>query len=247
MSTISGALPLREQQRRERRDAILDAFAEALATAKEEDVPVDLIAERAGVSRATVFNYFPSKRDIVYAIADREIDALSTLADERSAAGDAAIDTISEVMYRLVAISFSEPLAGWRVLKRILDDPQLADSPADRLFALIERLVRASMNEGGMSMRLDATRCARAIVGTYLTELYAFATAEARGGATHGGATPLGAAPGASARAESQAGADAEVQTATSAGKTRPGRTMDRALFEMIAGQLLSSWEPDRA
>src|SRR5690606_34682172 len=56
---------LRERRRREVRQRILHAARELLSERDVESVRADEIAERAGVSRATFFNYYPSKSDLL--------------------------------------------------------------------------------------------------------------------------------------------------------------------------------------
>lgn len=165
----------REQQRTRRTNAILDACAEALASKSEDDISIDEIATRAELSRATVFNYFATKRDIVIAIAEREIDGLIEFAESRSNEGSSPLDTISEVMYRLVGLSFSEPVVSWRVLRDLFDDPSRSDAPVWRLLDLIAGLIGKSIGTGELRRNLDPAGCARAIVGTYLAELFVLA------------------------------------------------------------------------
>ena len=175
------ALPLRERNRTRTRNAILDAAAGLLAGQPEESVTIDRIAEGAEVSRATVLNYFGGKRDIIVAIADREIDSLRALAAERTAAGASPLDTVGEVMYRLVGASFSEPVVTWRVVRTLFDDPSREDLPVRRLLGLVESLLAAAQRARELRAELDAGGCARAIVGTYFAELFVIAGGDGRG------------------------------------------------------------------
>lgn len=56
---------LRERRRKEVRRRILKAARSLLSERDVESVRADEIAERAGVSRATFFNYYPSKSDLL--------------------------------------------------------------------------------------------------------------------------------------------------------------------------------------
>src|SRR5690606_25799363 len=62
---------LRERQKEERREAILDAAVTLFDQLGYSATTVEQIAARAGVSAPTVFNYFGSKQDILYALAVR--------------------------------------------------------------------------------------------------------------------------------------------------------------------------------
>jgi len=68
---------LREEQRRERSKRILDAAARLFNAQGYEKTAVETIAAEAGVSPATIYNYFESKPNIVMALARRHhADAL---------------------------------------------------------------------------------------------------------------------------------------------------------------------------
>ncbi len=62
---------LREEQRRERRNRILESAAHLFRQRGFEGTAVEEIAEHAAVSPATVYNYFDSKTNIVMALARR--------------------------------------------------------------------------------------------------------------------------------------------------------------------------------
>ncbi|OHV30374.1 hypothetical protein BCD49_34310 [Pseudofrankia sp. EUN1h] len=59
-------MSLRERQKLARRQRIVEAAVALFAERGFEAVPVAEIAQRAEVSPATVFNYFPTKEDLIY-------------------------------------------------------------------------------------------------------------------------------------------------------------------------------------
>lgn len=60
--------PMREQQARETREAILTALFSLMQTAGvPDDIGMDAIAEKAGVQRRTVFRHFASKEELLTA------------------------------------------------------------------------------------------------------------------------------------------------------------------------------------
>jgi AcrR family transcriptional regulator len=71
---------LRERRRREVRKRILRAARELLSERDVDSVRADEIAERAKVSRATFFNYYPSKSDLLTDLGVAIIRELETLA-----------------------------------------------------------------------------------------------------------------------------------------------------------------------
>jgi AcrR family transcriptional regulator len=80
---------LRERNRNEQRERILDAARELFATRGLEQVAMAEVADAAGVARATVFNYFASKHALVEAITEETFAYYRgmlehALADERA-------------------------------------------------------------------------------------------------------------------------------------------------------------------
>lgn len=62
---------LRERQKEQRKEAILDAAMELFEVGGYNATTVEQIAAKAGVSAPTVFNYFGTKQEILLALVDR--------------------------------------------------------------------------------------------------------------------------------------------------------------------------------
>jgi AcrR family transcriptional regulator len=60
----------------ERRGQLIELGLRMLSSATPEQVPVDEIAEAAGISRGLLFHYFPTKRDFYVAVARAAADQL---------------------------------------------------------------------------------------------------------------------------------------------------------------------------
>jgi len=58
--------------RADRRDALLDAAAELVATGDIEAVSMEAVAERAGVSRPLVYKHFANRKELLTAVYQRE-------------------------------------------------------------------------------------------------------------------------------------------------------------------------------
>jgi len=56
----------------DRRDALLDAAADLLVRGDPEDVSMESVAERAGVSRPLVYKHFANRQDLLNALYERE-------------------------------------------------------------------------------------------------------------------------------------------------------------------------------
>ena len=166
---------LRERKKKRTGDLILDVTAELLADRDISAVSVDEVAELAEVSRATVFNYFPTKADLVAGIADREISVLSEHADEQSRTGADPLRILEETMYRLAQVSFEAGPAGWQILRSLLDDPTDAGSPVWRLLQVIGRLIAAGKRNGTIRSDVPVDECSRLMFGAFVAELFAAA------------------------------------------------------------------------
>jgi AcrR family transcriptional regulator len=81
------ALSRREQNKLRTRNAILKAARQKFGSAGIASSTMDEIAEGAEVSRATLFNYFPSKGDIVTALAERMDDDLVAMIESHRRTG----------------------------------------------------------------------------------------------------------------------------------------------------------------
>src|SRR5690349_21256908 len=83
------ATGLRERKKRETRDALTRTALELFAERGYDETTLAEIAEAAGVSTRTIFAYFPSKEDILFANTQAMCDALGHALAERPAGTDA--------------------------------------------------------------------------------------------------------------------------------------------------------------
>jgi AcrR family transcriptional regulator len=83
----AGTTRLSERRRRQTRAEIIRAAFELFAKSGYEAVSMDSVAAAAGVSRATLFNYFPQKELILREIAAARMQKLKDILAEFSATG----------------------------------------------------------------------------------------------------------------------------------------------------------------
>ncbi|HTH96458.1 MAG TPA: helix-turn-helix domain-containing protein [Stellaceae bacterium] len=84
---------MRERNRRQARDLVLDAAERLLSRAGADDFSMRALAAEAGVGFATPFNHFGSKNAIMQALSARLIDRMATAFRAAAPPGD-AIDRI---------------------------------------------------------------------------------------------------------------------------------------------------------
>lgn len=153
------------------REAIEKASLDLLASRSYDDVSVALLAENAGVSRATYFRYFPTKASVVWWGFDRAIDRLEE--SLRQVADD--VDTLAAVRAAIadsVHAGVDEQGVWWERFVLLDTAPSLRGEGAERW----ERWRRAVAVFVAARMGLDADHAVPAAVagahyGAYLASL----------------------------------------------------------------------------
>ena len=144
---------LKPQQRREQ---LLDTGAALFAEKPYEDVLMEDIAARAGVSRATLYHHYPSKRDLYVAIFKRASirflarvgpDPQLPLAEQLAIALEAHIQSFVDNPFEAVTISRGA----------LSDDPAIQAIIAEELNVVGQRLIDQLVAEGCLR---DATEIA---------------------------------------------------------------------------------------
>jgi AcrR family transcriptional regulator len=97
----------------DRRNELLALGAEVFGQRPYDEVRIDEIAERAGVSRALMYHYFPDKRTffaaVVRAEGDRLFEATSTTPDS----GQSLFDQVREGVLAYVRYDEQHPHGAW--------------------------------------------------------------------------------------------------------------------------------------
>lgn len=167
-STLSteATLGLRERQKQGRSQRILKAARLLFdrkgfgATAMEE------VADKAGLAVGTIYNYFPSKTDLLVAIMKREADRLSAIADQiLERPHSEPLEAISRMAELFVDSITAEERSLWReVFAAAITQP---DTLGQRLFELdarlidrIAALIEKFQQRGALARDLDSQRAA---------------------------------------------------------------------------------------
>jgi len=117
---VSKRAPRREPRRRTGRaivDALLDAASSLLAAQGLAGMTTNAVAERAGVSVGSLYQYFPNKQALVSAVSDR-LNAALVAEVERIVATDATADAQLDALVALLCSSGVGDLAVRRALLR---------------------------------------------------------------------------------------------------------------------------------
>ncbi|MGH9245501.1 MAG: TetR/AcrR family transcriptional regulator [Acidimicrobiales bacterium] len=162
----------RERKKLETRERIFESGVALFAAHGYDLTTMEQIGERAAVSRATVFNYFARKEDIVFAWFGRlRAEFAKALADD----DQHTVDSTSRLRraFRVLADLYEDDPATGRAMVRAWQragGPLLADeSDAPQLVA---DTVRAGQRVGDIPRGVDPDRVALILFDSYLGVLY---------------------------------------------------------------------------
>jgi AcrR family transcriptional regulator len=137
----------RRLQPQQRREHLLDTGAALFADKPYEDVLMEDIAARAGVSRALLYHYYPNKRDLYVAIFKRASnrflarvspDPQLPLAEQLAAGLEAHIQSFVDHPFEAVTINRGA----------LSDDPAVQAIIAEELNVVGQRLINQLVAEG---------------------------------------------------------------------------------------------------
>jgi AcrR family transcriptional regulator len=146
----------RRLEPQQRREHLLDTGAALFAEKPYEDVLMEDIATRAGVSRALLYHYYPSKRDLYLALFKRAstrflarvtIDAQLPLAEQLGTALEAHIQSFVDHPFEALTINRGA----------LSDDPVIQAIVNEELNVVGQRLVDQLVADGRLR---DATEIA---------------------------------------------------------------------------------------
>ena len=166
VNEVSLKTGVRERSKNERQQRIITAARENFSNLGYDDATLRSIADSAGLSVSTLFNYVSHKRDLIFLIFNEEIDTLTANAMARTRPWKSFRENIlciADPHYELFAV---DP-----VLSRILLSETLLETPGlhlDRYLAVrvrlldgIDSLVRAAQNTGELRAELNSEIVAR--------------------------------------------------------------------------------------
>ncbi len=161
-------LSLKERQRLLREDAILDGAMELLSTKGFSAMTMDDVANIVGISKATLYQHFPSKNELVVHVAIRKMDR----SYEQMRSIDPALpagERLKVLIENLIAFRFSNHAP--RFVESFMDVFQIikASHPfrekERRNHELIAQFVQEAANEGALGPGLSPFVVVRSIIG----------------------------------------------------------------------------------
>ncbi len=168
----------RERKKLETKERILECAVALLASRGYDSTTMEDIGECADVARATVFNYFARKEDIVSEVFRRRRAHLAELINETKQTTSNTPERLRRALTGLARLSEDDPATGRAIVRAWLRAggplwPDATDSAA--LFADV---VRSGQLEGDISCDVDPTRAGLVILDAYLGVLYRWVSHE---------------------------------------------------------------------
>jgi AcrR family transcriptional regulator len=181
VSTLDGDLDVperlgrRERKKLQTKERIVDCAVGLFTSRGYDATTMEDIGECADVSRATVFNYFARKEDIVAEVGRRRRADLAEAIAEAEAKAGATPDMLRRALaglsrrYEDDAASRRAFLRAWlRACGPLM--PDASDSAA-----LLADVVRSGQRRGDVPREVDATSAGLVILDAYLGVLYRWA------------------------------------------------------------------------
>jgi len=162
------ALTVKERQHLAREDAIVETAYELLAEKGYEKMNMDELARQVGIAKATLYQHFPSKEDllvgvVVWRMRQGENDFFSD--------PDAALPAITQIEHGLRR-SLTKHVGGWRGSVGMNNPHAVKTHPRyraqiDRMAARLSELVDQGKADGDINPELSTPVIAHVLTGLF--------------------------------------------------------------------------------
>ncbi|MCL1896558.1 MAG: TetR/AcrR family transcriptional regulator [Clostridiales bacterium] len=162
----------REQNKIEVRHSILKASRKLFTANSYDGTLMTDIAEKANVSKATVYNYFPNKESLLIGIEQELILQITGMIEDDPGKAKSSEAMLREALEALVQASAEYPdLAKLITYLNSCEDSALYETrlPLEKLFI---KLIEGAKEEGSFKDGIEAERVADIIMGIYLITLF---------------------------------------------------------------------------
>ncbi len=179
LADASAALGRRERKKLETADRIFQCGVSLFASRGYDTTTMDDIAECADVSRATVFNYFARKEDVVLEWFVRNRPKLAQIAAEAKERTSDTAGQLREIVRGMARFYEDDPATGRAITRAWLRaGGPLLPYTSEGTPAMLTEIFRSGQQQGDIPGRLDATRAALVVWDAYLGVLYRWVSAE---------------------------------------------------------------------
>lgn len=175
MATEARAPSLKDRQRQERQDLILRVAGDLLAERGYNEVSLDEIAARVGISKGTIYLHFASKEDLVVALLEAGVETFARWLDETLRGPGAPREKLERVIERMSAETVNNPIA--TVMETTARQPELMARLAERrhemrlLWEEPRRRLSEVIEAGKASGEFDPTLPTPLVLSVFMTLL----------------------------------------------------------------------------
>ena len=164
MGVSAESTGLRERKKEQKRGRLKDAALELFAERGFDDVTVDEVAERAEVSKSTLFRYFETKEDLILADTRGHGDAFLAAFAERPV-DEPVLSSLRAAVHSLVSNVQADRARFQRRTRIVADSPTLSSRSLERRMQAGHELDRAI----GHGLNADDDDKARGVVSAAAT------------------------------------------------------------------------------
>ena len=177
--------PIRSVSRRLPRDEriakIMSVTRALLAVKGYDNIVTPEVAERCGISEATIYKYFDSKRDLLIKVAEQWFDELLK-EDHRSVAGRGTLEALRQLIWQSLSVVRREPALTRFVLMDLRPDPDYRNMPVfelnRRFTAQISEVLREGVKSGELRSDIPVSLVRDMIYGCIEHQTWAFLRGE---------------------------------------------------------------------
>lgn len=167
----------REQNKRQCREKILKASVKLFGSKGYDKTLIGDVAKKAQVSRATLYNYFPSKESLLLGIAQREIAGIKKEVRERLKT-HTAMETIRSVIEDFVFNTFRYVTISRKLFIMNSEPDSFTFSTRVELVELLRELVEAAKDEGAFRADVPTADIAELLHTVLLTTQFCWLDVE---------------------------------------------------------------------
>ena len=175
---MSSDLSRRERKKAESRERMVACAAALFAARGYDATTMEDIGQCADLSRATVFNYFPRKEDLVVAWFDGHRADIAGLVAASEELRDDPTSGLRAVFRAFAHIFEEDPRIGRGMVRSWLQAGGPLLTPESGTTRLLAGVVRAGQERGGIAREVEPDRAGLVLFDVYLGVLYRWVTAE---------------------------------------------------------------------
>lgn len=163
---------LREKQRQEREDLILQVAEEVLLEKGYHETSMEEIANRVGIAKGTLYLHFAKKEDLIYALLERELQNILHMIESVSKTEGSVQSKLALLLERSSYKEYSEKRA--RLFAAIHTGTDFKSVMKDRMGHILQPIMKSIetlLDEGKANREFDATLPTSVMLHTFFCML----------------------------------------------------------------------------